>query len=996
LGIFLFGVSSTFTSGYTSIPEKFVVSNCDFSNYVFSNRPANWSYTAGGTYTFEPSAVAGQNEPIAFVIQGTTTGPAWYQDVDFLDGQYQLSVEAMASGSDVGEISVGGYHCTVSSSTWQSYNLDFNASGLTRVSLSLKNAGTVKFRTLRVKINNLTSSVIPCMEGETIGSIIVDSNSETERYAAYELQRYLKKMTGVTAGISGRDTAYSGHSIIIGSAVNQVFSGSLEGLADDSYLVGSSGEGDILLVGNTPRGTLYAVYDFLKIQGCGWYMPGAIGEVVPSRSGINTISSTRIETPSYNLRGLLLYAMQFDLNNGWILLNVEEYFDWAVRNRINGILLEYDKTADFGSFRGGQFSQLTNHAWHKFMLDTQPNWWPLVDGVRTKLYIDGRYNELCVSNAEMRNYVTQTTISFFDNNPLFSCYALSADDEPAFWCECQYCRALDSDLGAGLWIKADNGQPALSMTDRALNFVNSVAQSISSAYPDKEIEMYAYASTKEPPVRELVGNNVYIKYCMGDNIPVNKPVIDMNFQANVDAFNQINGWKNADACELGLYDYGNYWHIDSPALTFAHQADYLKTFNSWGIKRCLGETSHNLMTSALWYDLRAQSYWNPDVNYIDVLKQMCERFYGLAGTDMFSYYIFMQQRMLDSKINWNDSDAKAQWRNFADYDVPAMERGRKFLDSAVSHANNDSVLLGRLAYARLAHAIMTIEVGKNSELNTFNRTAITSAFNLARDLMQAYGIRLQSGSPSLLQKLWFVPYGSTWDRSVDWTANSNPDDDSLGNLVWQYTDVDRGDALGGSNPWYVQSTTDMVWSNSYWRSSVSTAPRVYSSYMQAQLGKVRNSVIRWINSTGDVFELKIAGKLQLTWGANCDVSDIDIVVAKRDVGLASTSILFSKRVLKPSAKISYSETVEEALDIAQVKMQPNDELLISMRPVFSAGTGNINLYDDLVLTVVPHSPEFCGDENTVYLSGDISGPAGQADCNVNFWDLAVLAENWLY
>jgi hypothetical protein len=46
-------------------------------------------------------------------------------------------------------------------------------------------------------------------------------------------------------------------------------------------------------------------------------------------------------------------------------------------------------------------------------------------------------------------------------------------------------------------------------------------------------------------------------------------------------------------------------------------------------------------------------------------------------------------------------------------------------------------------------------------------------------------------------------------------------------------------------------------------------------------------------------------------------------------------------------------------------------------------------------SVLANLPTNCGDRNTVYLDGDISGPVGEPDCYLNLYDLAALAGQWL-
>jgi hypothetical protein len=53
---------------------------------------------------------------------------------------------------------------------------------------------------------------------------------------------------------------------------------------------------------------------------------------------------------------------------------------------------------------------------------------------------------------------------------------------------------------------------------------------------------------------------------------------------------------------------------------------------------------------------------------------------------------------------------------------------------------------------------------------------------------------------------------------------------------------------------------------------------------------------------------------------------------------------------------------------------------------------SIHIGDEPVLAAFPAK---CGDRNTVYLDGDISGPVGEPDCYLDLYDLAALAGQWL-
>ncbi|MHC4873852.1 MAG: DUF4838 domain-containing protein, partial [Planctomycetota bacterium] len=52
------------------------------------------------------------------------------------------------------------------------------------------------------------------------------------------------------------------------------------------------------------RGTLNAVYEFIRIQGVRWYMPGEMGEILPEKKSINIPSVNEVKKPHFALRQL--------------------------------------------------------------------------------------------------------------------------------------------------------------------------------------------------------------------------------------------------------------------------------------------------------------------------------------------------------------------------------------------------------------------------------------------------------------------------------------------------------------------------------------------------------------------------------------------------------------------------------------------------------------------------------------------------------------------
>ena len=134
----------------------------------------------------------------------------------------------------------------------------------------------------------------------------------------------------------------------------------------DSYIVSSRGK-NIDLAGRTDQGTLYAAYDFLKHQGCRWVIPGREGDVLPRRDSLGPVES-KLEAPDYDVRGVEAMAQDYflrgDGERGWLAINLDDYFDWALRNRLNGIRFLGIKSYDFGAHRGHGYPQISNHSYN--------------------------------------------------------------------------------------------------------------------------------------------------------------------------------------------------------------------------------------------------------------------------------------------------------------------------------------------------------------------------------------------------------------------------------------------------------------------------------------------------------------------------------------------------------------------------------------------------------------------------------------------------------
>jgi hypothetical protein len=202
-------------------------------------------------------------------------------------------------------------------------------------------------------------------DGKTPYRIVIGPGaSPTEDFAAYELQGYIMQMSGVFLPMDRGNVPVAGKRILVGRAAVA----KLRLKADESYL-GPDGfaiktiDDRILLVGGSPRGTLYSVYTFLEMLGCRWFAPGIIGEVIPQLSNIEIAPIDHTERPDIPYRGFINYIPTASAR--WI--------DWMAKNKMNYLMVPQPDYADFKQISGGELERRGMEAGVSFAIeDSQP------------------------------------------------------------------------------------------------------------------------------------------------------------------------------------------------------------------------------------------------------------------------------------------------------------------------------------------------------------------------------------------------------------------------------------------------------------------------------------------------------------------------------------------------------------------------------------------------------------------------------------------------
>lgn len=474
--------------------------------------------------------------------------------------------------------------------------------------------------------------------------VIVEGAAPTaaEKYAAGELRQYLEKVTGASFKVVPENNAPDASpAFYVGWTSYAARQGiDLQALGDEEWIIRNAGK-DLILTGGRPRGTLYAVYEFLEQQvGCHWFDENT--ESVPARPTLTLGALAVRGRPVF--RGRQIYTGRPDSRENMIL---------RARNKdTRGTL-----TAEFGF--GTEVGGHNFVAYSKLFPQDRPEYLGMNLSGERPLSKDGSGpGQICLTNPEVRKLVLKIVK---DNIARARQAAAEASDgrkpprtvylnpNDTHWnCQCPECKAFAERE------QADSGP--------LIDFVNSVADGIKDEYPDMLVGTFAYANNIKPPKTVRPRPNVSILMAQLNAEWV--PDTDANKDAYPDLFRPLTSPVNRHAAETvkkwsditSRMEYWTYWvlygkdkfptpytnlHCLQPTLKLLRD---LKT-----------ETFFTEFTSPETRSFFALTCWvgwklmqNPDQETAPLVKTFMEGYYGPAAGKMTEYLNYMEKRILDT------------------------------------------------------------------------------------------------------------------------------------------------------------------------------------------------------------------------------------------------------------------------------------------------------------------------------------------------------------
>ncbi len=558
----------------------------------------------------------------------------------------------------------------------------------------------------------------------------------TECFAAVELQRVLRKMTGDAAGFDVVDddkAPTDGALILLGNAqTNKLVAGAamklglndaaFAALGREGYLIrtGKLNVGRQLMVvgGKTRIGTLYGVYGLLDRLGVRWLAPGEVGEEVPERKLDALPEMDLTDKPMFFTRGF----------HAWEYRGNPDFFDWMVRNRMNywcveaknrpglkkrGIQMncgnhvliprflgprsEYpynhpkftgdeDKPADPYD-PGDQYQGDKNKDGKLTYFEAHPEWYGLRDGKRSdRIHGDGGDN-FCTANKDavnefMKNLVQDLIDGTWKDADSLNFWTLDGGR----WCQCEKCKALGIS------------------SDRNLLLVHRCRQEMTKAMAEgrlnRDIMIYflAYADVLHPPTKPLPKDFDY-DHCIATYFPIARCYVHTLADPKCTEYNaryekNLYGWvKDPDRHYRGQLFIGEYYNVSGykclPIMFARTMSKDMPYYYGMGARHMhyMHCTTKNWGTKALTNYQFARMLWKPDLDAEALVSEYFAKRYGPAAAVMRRLYERLDTALcnvtelkyaLRSRLNGNRKDLfprkhmKYEATRFEDNDGPDL------------------------------------------------------------------------------------------------------------------------------------------------------------------------------------------------------------------------------------------------------------------------------------------------------------------------------------
>lgn len=484
-----------------------------------------------------------------------------------------------------------------------------------------------------------------------------------EGHASEELAHWLQQITGAPFEriiASPESVPPTGMVVGPGSVARKLFPEvPFDRLGAEEIVILSKGR-YLLLAGGRPRGTLYAVYQFLqRYGGIRWFAPWATQ--APQRRTFRLNPIRVQESPAFEYREPFWYPA-FE-------------GDWAARNCVNG------HRPSLTEKHGGKVEYVGFvHTFYWLVppeqyFEKHPEWYSLIDGKR-----QWERAQLCCTNPQLREFLVERVRQILRENPQAQIISISQNDWTGA-CQCDACRAIDE----------REGTPCGSVLD----MVNYIAERLEKEFPHVAFDTLAYWYTRKPTRTLRPRPNVIIRLCSIECSfaqPLEHPM-------NKDFADDIRGWSERSQ-RLYVWDYTtNFHHYILPHPNYFVLGANVRFFHRHGVRGLFEQgayQSHGAEMAELRAWVLAQLMWNPYQDDGKLIEEFLKGYYGAAAPHIKRAMMRFAERAREFKMGCFTQPKDAPY-----LDLETLTYAEQLWERAEQTVRHDPERLWRVQIGRL-------------------------------------------------------------------------------------------------------------------------------------------------------------------------------------------------------------------------------------------------------------------------------------------------------
>ena len=533
-------------------------------------------------------------------------------------------------------------------------------------------------------------------------------------FAAEELKKYLRMMMPEAGDVEilYEPNAKDGFRLGFAEDFGLTFEEVEDPVLDDVVHIETDKQGGIL-TGSNPRSVLFAVYRFLKENGCRWLFPGIDGEYIPVKD-IEPISYHHLA--SFRFRGhcnegaesqqamletidfyakleINLYMLEFD--NPYVYY--ERYYNHT-QNHANRKpepvsfeqVKQWKRQCEVEiAKRGLQFHDM-GHGWtaEPFGLSSVRGWKKLTEPIPEERFakirphlamVDGNRDliknvplntNLCMSNPETRKIFVKGVADYAEKHKNVTYLNVNLADGIKHHCECEECRKL-------------------TPSDYYVMILNELDEELTKRNLDTRIVFSAYVDTAFPPMQEKIKNTkrfllMYAPFFRPYTSSVCRekigeaPSFVLNAWEPIDTVEKnaallLEWQKNWKGCCFG-YEYHFWMHMyRDPGLMSISKRIYedIQTMEQISLDGYLEDgTQRGCFPNGFAYYVYAEALLNKDKPYEEIKEDYFRHAYGEYGkeaaeildsiSELFDYAYMQGEKSVDYSKSKYHNPAQAE------------------------------------------------------------------------------------------------------------------------------------------------------------------------------------------------------------------------------------------------------------------------------------------------------------------------------------------------